>query len=93
MTYSETLADLFRRNRRGIKPGLEATRDLASALESALRPDGPISFSSAVVALTIVAASSLPLVNDDEMESAATSRLELQLQLQSDLRWGYLISE
>ena len=33
MTYSETLADLFRRNRRGIKPGLEATRDLASALE------------------------------------------------------------
>ena len=33
MTYSETLADLFRRNRRGIKPGLEATRDLAAALD------------------------------------------------------------
>ena len=32
MTYSATLADLFRRNRRGIKPGLEATRDLAAAL-------------------------------------------------------------
>ena len=33
MTYSETLADLFRRNRRGIKPGLDATRDLAQALD------------------------------------------------------------
>ena len=33
MTYPETLADLFRRNRRGIKPGLDATRDLALALE------------------------------------------------------------
>ena len=33
MSYSETLADLFRRNRRGIKPGLEATRDLAAALD------------------------------------------------------------
>ena len=32
MTYAETLADLFRRNRRGIKPGLDATRDLAAAL-------------------------------------------------------------
>ena len=33
MTYSETLADLFRRNRRGIKPGLDATLDLARLLK------------------------------------------------------------
>jgi len=33
MTYSETLADLFRRNRRGIKPGLDATLDLANLLK------------------------------------------------------------
>lgn len=32
MSYKDALADLFRRNRRGIKPGLEATQDLAAAM-------------------------------------------------------------
>lgn len=32
MSYQDALQDLFRRNRRGIKPGLEATRDLARAM-------------------------------------------------------------